>query len=171
MLQGKRILIGATACRNIYIVTELAALLMEKGADVEILLTPNATKLVSPLLLRNVTKNPVVWDTFATPPSSEVREGSTGEDADFLLVAPCSANMLGKAANGIADDLLSTTILSVDCPVALCLQMSPSMLQKPVIQSNKKRVLENGYLLLETEAGPVEDCKEMVSFIEKHISH
>ncbi len=149
MFKDKTIALGITSCSNAYKAAELASQLVKKGADVKVIMTENATQFIGPLTLRNITKNPVVYDSFGTPPSAEVRKEKISEDLDVLLIAPATANTIGKAANGIADNLLLTTILSTDAPVIFVPQMNPRMYGKPAVQRNIAQLKADGYFVLE----------------------
>jgi len=148
MLSGKNIVLGLTGCSTVCQASELVSRLMKLHANVDVIMTKNATEFVAPLTFRNLTKNPVLLDLFANPVSWDRTHKPVAEKADLLLIAPASANSIGKAANGIADDLLSVTILSTEAPVFFAPHMNPKMYQKPSVQRNLQTLQADGYEII-----------------------
>jgi phosphopantothenoylcysteine synthetase/decarboxylase len=151
MLKGKNVIVGVTGGSPVYKAAEIVSKLVALHANVDVIMTNNAAKFVTPLTFRNVSGNPVVLDQFADPVSWNAGHKKLADKADLLLIAPATANIIGKAANGIADDMLSTTILSTEAITVFAPHMNPKMYQKPVVQRNIKTLKEDGRLLIQQE--------------------
>ncbi len=153
MLGGKFITLGVTGGIAAYKAADLASKLTKLNARVHVVMTGSAQKFVAPLTFEAVTGNPVHYDTFASSTGFHVPHIDLAYNADILVVAPATANFLGKAAHGIADDLLTTTVLAATCPVLICPAMNVHMYANKVVQSNIERLKELGYYFLEPESG------------------
>lgn len=140
---------GIAAYKAAYI----ASALVREGADVHVVMTENAQKLVGPATFWSLTGNRVVTDTFEPPVKPEITHISLPESADLLLIAPATANVIGKLANGIADDVLTTMALVVRCPVIIAPAMNVKMYTNPVVVSNVDRLRQFGHIIVEPEAG------------------
>lgn len=149
MLTGKTILLGVCACTPAYRASDLVLGLKSLGADVKVILTEHATHFVSPLLLQSLSKNPVQVDQFAPPAVWDKSYQSWTMSGDLLLLAPASADMLGKAANGIADDLLSTNVLSFEGPKLIAMNMSPMLYRNSAVQRNVQQLANDGYYFID----------------------
>lgn len=136
MLAGKRILVGITGGIAAYKIPELVRLLKKQGAEVRCCTTRNALQFLTPLVLETLSNNKVYTDVFAPHNEHETEHISLPDWADLMIVAPCTANMIGKMANGIADDALSTTFLAMQKPVLVAPAMNENMLQHPAVQRN-----------------------------------
>jgi len=150
----KKIILGISSSISAYKSCDLTRLFVKDGYSVFPVLTENAVHLVSPLTLETLAGNPVNINTFDTQ-NRGMPHISLKEEADLLLVVPATANMIGKFANGIADDLLSTTFLSVDCPVVVAPAMNPNMWKNSAVQENIKKIKSRGIVVIEPDEGPV----------------
>jgi phosphopantothenoylcysteine decarboxylase/phosphopantothenate--cysteine ligase len=150
----KKIILGISASIAAYKACDLIRLFVKGGDSVYVVVTERALNLVTPLTLETLSGHPVYSDSF----SRERREMGHIElknDADLLLVAPATANIIGKFANGIADDLLSTTYLSVSCPVVVAPAMNPAMYAHPAVRENIEKLKSRGVKFVEPEKGLV----------------
>lgn len=152
MLRDRKILLGITGGIAVYKVCELVRLLVKAEAKVQVVMTENATKFVSPLTFETLSGRPVYSAMFekSTQPLAHIE---LANEAELLVIAPATANIIGKLANGIADDLLSTLYLATQAKVLLCPAMNVNMYQHPVVQENLKRLKARGVELLEPETG------------------
>lgn len=152
-LAGRRVLLGVSGGIAAYKAAYIASSLVQKGADVHVVMTEHATKLVGPATFWALTGNRVHTDLFEPPEKSDIPHVSIPESADLLLIAPATANIIGKLANGIADDMLSTMALVVRCPVIIAPAMNVRMYSNPVVVSNIDRLRQLGYAIAEAEPG------------------
>ncbi len=136
MLTGKHILLGISGGIAAYKIPELIRLLKKQGADVRVVTTPNALQFVTPLTLETLSNNKVYTDVFAPHNEHQTEHISLPDWADILVVAPCTANVLGKFAAGIADDALTTTFLAMNKPVLIAPAMNDKMFAHPAVQRN-----------------------------------
>ena len=153
MLQGKTVLLGVSGGIACFKAAALASRLVKQHADVHVLMTENATKFVAPLTFASLTGNPVALDAFAPDNPHPAEHIALAEKADLLLVAPATANVLAKLANGLADDMLSTTALACTCPKAAAPAMNTAMYANPVTQDNLKKLRDFGWTLAEPGTG------------------
>ena len=151
MLKGKNIIIGVTGCSPAYKAADIVSKLVALHANVDVIMTNSATKFIAPLTFRNASGNPVSLDQFADPVSWNTGHKKLADKADLLLIAPATANSIGKAANGIADDMLSTTILSTEAVTVFAPHMNPKMYKKPVVQRNIQALREDGCRFIQQE--------------------
>ncbi|MFA4906568.1 MAG: bifunctional phosphopantothenoylcysteine decarboxylase/phosphopantothenate--cysteine ligase CoaBC [Candidatus Margulisiibacteriota bacterium] len=151
-LAGKKIVIGVTGSIAAYKTCEIVSLLKQAGADIHIIMTEAAAKFVTPLTFHTISGNPVRTGIFSDPSSSEPLPHITLGRADLFLIAPATANILAKAAYGVADDLISTTILSSDGPVMFVPAMNVRMWQSSQVRENVKKLKSIGYHFI----GPAE---------------
>ncbi|MGM9531926.1 flavoprotein, partial [Intestinibacter sp.] len=147
----KKIVIGVTACSPGYKVPDIIKKLRALKADVSVIMTENSTNFVAPLSLQHSSGNPVEIDAYKKPIIWEKDHVSLSRAADLLLIAPASANILGKAANGIADDLLSTTIMSTRGPKVIATHINPNMYASPAVQRNIKLLKEDGFVFVDNK--------------------
>ncbi|MCE5314630.1 MAG: bifunctional phosphopantothenoylcysteine decarboxylase/phosphopantothenate--cysteine ligase CoaBC [Armatimonadota bacterium] len=152
-LNGKRIILGVTGGIAAYKAAYLASALVQRGADVHVVMTQHAMQLVAPATFWSLTKNPVITGLFELPTKSEIEHVSLPESADLLLIAPATANIIGKMANGLADDMLSTMALVVRCPVIIAPAMNVNMYTNPIVVANVDRLRQHEYIILEPEIG------------------
>lgn len=152
-LNGVNIAVGITGCIAAYKAAEVVSRLKKKGAQVKVVMTKAACEFVSPLTFGTISKNKVICDMFAAPDYAEVGHISLAEWADVFLVCPATADIIGKAAGGIADDFLSTTLMAVKAPVIFAAAMNNNMYENPIVQSNIKKLQKYGYNFIEPEEG------------------
>ncbi len=147
------ILLGVTGGIAAYKSAEIVRLLKKRGCDVKVVLTANAAQFIGAETLATLSGHPVYSEMFASVRSDQIGHISLSDWADVLLVAPATANIVGKFASGIADDLLSTTFLSCDCPVVIAPAMNGRMYAHPAVQENIKRLQEIGATIVGPELG------------------
>ncbi len=152
-LSGKKIILGVSGGIAAYKAAYIASALVQRGADVHAVMTEHAAKLVGPATFRALTSNPVITDLFEPPTEYDITHVSLAESADLLLVAPATANIVGKLANGIADDALSTMALVVRCPVIIAPAMNVNMYTNPIVVANIDRLRQHDWVIVEPEAG------------------
>lgn len=150
----KKIILGISSSIAAYKACDLTRLFTREGYSVFTVMTEHATRFITPLTLENLSGNPVYTDAFVWE-RREMAHIELKDGAALLLVAPATANIIGKFANGIADDLLSTTFLSVTCPVIIAPAMNPNMWNHPAVKENIRRLESWGVKLIEPEEGPV----------------
>jgi phosphopantothenoylcysteine decarboxylase/phosphopantothenate--cysteine ligase len=153
MMEGKVIVFGVCGGIAAYWSAEIVGQLKHMKAHVHVVMTKNATKFITPLTFQIISQNPVTVNMFAAHNPQECIHISLARKADFLLVAPATANIIGKAANGIADDALSTTIMATTAPVIFCPAMNDKMWANPIVQENVKKLKKCGYYFVEPEYG------------------
>lgn len=153
MLKDKTIIVGVTGGIAAYKVVEVVSRLKKKQANVEVIMTENATKFVSPLTFQTLASNPVYVEMFKEPKHYDVEHISLAEKADAFLIAPATANIIGKIANGIADDLLTTTIMATTSKVIMAPAMNTNMYLNPIVKENIKKLSDLGYEFIEPGVG------------------
>lgn len=153
MLQGKHILFGVSSSIACYKACDITRELIKAGAEVQVILTENAARSVSPALFEHLTKKSCLTDTFARSPEMKVEHISSAQWADVFVTAPATANILAKFANGIADDMLSTTVLACQCPKLVAPAMNTAMYDNPVTQANLDRLRGYGFTVIEPAVG------------------
>ena len=153
MLSEKNILIGVTGGIAAYKVVEVASLLKKSGVNVKVMMTRNATEFVSPRTFQEITGNAVSVEMFGDAANFHVAHISLANWADVILIAPATANFLAKAAHGIADDLLTTTILAFDKKILIAPSMNTKMFENPATQENLKILKARGMKILEPAIG------------------
>ncbi|MCK8818215.1 bifunctional phosphopantothenoylcysteine decarboxylase/phosphopantothenate--cysteine ligase CoaBC [Natroniella sulfidigena] len=153
MLKNKTIVVGITGGIAAYKAVEVVSRLKKLGANVHVIMTEAATKFVQPLTFRSLSHNPVIVDMFGEPQSWDVEHISLAEKADMFLVVPATANLIGKVANGIADDMLSTTIMATTAKVVFSPAMNVNMYQNSIVQKNILSLKEEGYRFIEPDKG------------------
>ncbi|MBP1720849.1 MAG: phosphopantothenoylcysteine decarboxylase, partial [Deltaproteobacteria bacterium] len=136
MLEKKNIVLGITGGIAAYKAAELTREFVKRGASVHVIMTKNATAFLTPLTLQTLSGNPVYTDTFTLTGEWEIGHVSLAESADAVVVAPATANFIGKAAAGIADDLLTTMIMATKAPVLICPAMNVHMHANAIVQEN-----------------------------------
>lgn len=153
MLKGRTILLGVSGSIAAYKTASLASALKKLGADVHVLMTQNATNFIHPITFESLTANKCLVDTFDRNFPFQVEHISIAKRAELVMLAPASANVIGKLAHGIADDMLTTTLLACQCPVFLSPAMNTRMFENPIVQNNIQILKEYGYRLIEPKAG------------------
>lgn len=145
MLKGKHVLLGVTGSIAAYKAAELTSLLVKAGALVDVIMTENATKFIHPITFESLTGRKCMTDTFDRNFSFEVEHISVATRSDLAVIAPADANVIGKLACGIADDMLTTTLLACKCPKLLAPAMNTNMYDNPIVQRNLSTLREFGY--------------------------
>ncbi len=153
MLKGKVIALGITGGIAAYKSAEIASRLKKLGADVHCVMTSSATEFITPLTLRTLTSNPVTVNMFQEPKIWNVEHIGLADAIDAYLIAPATANIIGKVANGIADDFLSTTIMATKAPVIFAPAMNVNMLENPIYKENVEKLQRIGYKFIEPAEG------------------
>ena len=153
MLHGKCIVLGVSGGIACYKAAALASALVKLHADVQVLMTENATKFVTPITFEQLTGNKALIDTFDRNFQHKVEHIAVADRADFVLIAPATANVLAKLANGLADDMLTTTVLACDCPKAAAPAMNTKMYENPVTQDNLQKLRGYGWEIVEPASG------------------
>lgn len=152
-LAGKRIVLGVSGGIAAYKAAALTSKLTQAGAQVNVILTHNALQFVQPLTFQALSHQPVHTDTFTEPDAHVISHIELADKADLVLVAPATANIIGKMANGIADDMLTTTLLATKSPVMVAPAMNVNMYDHPAVQANMEKLAEYGYRFVEPGVG------------------
>lgn len=152
-LQGKSIVLGVTGGIAVYKAVELLRLLTKAGATVQVVMTGAATEFVTPLTFQTLSNNPVHTELFNLIQEQEIGHISLADRADALVIAPATANCIAKLAGGIADDLLTTTVLATKAPILLAPAMNVNMYEHPLYQENEQRLRRIGYRFVDPEGG------------------
>ncbi|GAB6100608.1 bifunctional phosphopantothenoylcysteine decarboxylase/phosphopantothenate--cysteine ligase CoaBC [Halanaerocella petrolearia] len=153
MLEDKTVIIGVTGGIAAYKAVEITSRFKKLGAEVHVIMTESATEFVKPLTFRSISHNPVVVSMFSEPKRWDVEHISLADKADLMLLAPATANIIGKIANGIADDMLSTTVMATQAEVVLAPAMNVNMYENPIVQDNLSYLKEQGYKMIEADKG------------------
>jgi len=153
MLKGKKIVLGITGGIAAYKSAELTRELIKRGAEVKVIMTANATKFITPLTLQTLSGNPVYTDMFSLIEEYEIGHISLAEEADILVIVPATANIIGKIASGLADDLLSTTVMATKAPVLICPAMNSNMYTNNIVKENMSKLASNNYFFIESAYG------------------
>ena len=155
MLKGKNILLCVTGGIAAYKMADVASMLVKLGADVHVVMTENATRFISAETFKVLTKNKVYTDVFDDNPDdyTNVPHVSLGSSADLILVAPATADVLGKIAHGIADDMVTTTVLPATCPILVAPSMNVYMFENKIVQANIQILKDFGYNIIEPVSG------------------
>ena len=161
-LQGKCVLLGVTGGIAAYKMAGVASALKKQGADVEVIMTRNATQFITPLTFETLTGHKCMVDTFDRDFKFEVTHIELAKKADVILVAPATANVIAKMAHGIADDMLTTTVLAAGCPKLVSPAMNTGMLENPITQDNIRTLERYGFTVIPSESG-VLACKDVGS--------
>ena len=180
MLEGKKVLIGVSGGIAAYKTAYLVSRLSQQGADVHVIMTENACKFISPLTFETLSGNECVVDTFERVGAYDVKHISLAKDADIFMVAPATANVIAKMANGLADDMLTTTFLACDCPKYVVPAMNTKMYENQVTQDNLKKISHYGVKVIipaagylacgDIGAGKMPEPDELFAHIEKEIA-
>ena len=153
MLKGKTVLLGITGSIAAYKIAYLASALHKLHADVHVLMTENATNFINPITFETLTGNKCLVDTFDRNFQFQVEHVSIAKKADVVMIAPASANVIGKLANGLADDMLTTTVMACRCQKILAPAMNTAMYENPVVQDNIRRLQTYGYEVITPASG------------------
>jgi len=153
MLRGKNIVVGVAGGIAVYKVVDIVSRLKKQGANVYVIMTQAAANFVTPLTFREISGHPVVVDMWAETTNWNVEHIALATAADLFLMAPATANIIGKIANGIADDMLSTTVMATNAPVILAPAMNTNMYLNPIVQQNITKLTQLGYHFIEPGCG------------------
>lgn len=153
MLKGKTIVLGVTGSIAAYKIANLASMLQKLHADTTVLMTENATNFINPITFETLTNNKCLIDTFDRNFQYSVEHVALAKKADVVLIAPASANVIGKIANGIADDMLTTTVLACKCKKILAPAMNTQMYENPILQDNIKKCQSYGMEVITPDSG------------------
>lgn len=153
MLEGKTVLLGVTGSIAAYKIAYLASALKKQQADVHVLMTRNATNFINPITFETLTGNKCLVDTFDRNFQFQVEHVSIAKKADVVMIAPASANVIGKLAHGIADDMLTTTIMACRCKKFISPAMNTNMFENPIVQDNLKTLEHYGYEVINPAVG------------------
>ena len=149
----KTVLIGVTACVAVYKSCEIVRGLQKAGIRVKVVMTEHSTEFVQPALFRALTREPVAVGLFDDAPSAPIHHISLSKEADLFLIAPCTANVMGKIAHGIADDLLTTTAMATKAPLVIAPAMNVNMYESAANQENMRILRERGVTFIDAESG------------------
>ena len=150
---SKCVVIGVTGGIAVYKALDVISALRKKDIEVHVIMTESASKFVNPLTFQSISQNMVVTDMFAEPKAWEIQHISLAQKADLMLIAPATANVIGKISNGIADDMLSTTVMATKAKVLIAPAMNTNMYQNPIDQNNISKLKDFGYKFIEPASG------------------
>ena len=180
MLKGKTVLLGVTGSIAAYKIASLASALKKLHADVHVLMTQNATNFINSITFESLTGNKCLVDTFDRNFQFQVEHVSIAKKADVVMIAPASANVIGKLAHGIADDMLTTTVMACKCKKYISPAMNTNMFENPIVQDNLKTLEHYGYEVIQpasgylacgdTGAGKMPEPETLLAYIEKEIA-
>jgi len=160
MLKGKTVVLAVTGSIAAYKIANLASMLGKLEADVQVLMTQNATQFINPITFETLTGHKCLVDTFDRNFQYSVEHVALAKRADVVLVAPASANVIGKVASGIADDMLTTTIMACPCPKIISPAMNTNMYENSIVQENLEKLKRHGYIIIEPDVGLLA-CKDI----------
>lgn len=180
MLKDKTVVLGVTGSIAAYKMANVASMLVKHHCDVHVIMTENATKFIHPITFETLTNHKCLVETFDRNFQFHVAHVSLGQKADCMLIAPASANVIGKLANGIADDMLTTTAMAATCPKIIAPAMNTHMFFNPVVQDNLKKLEGYGYEVVapasgrlacgDVGAGKLPDEETLVNYILRSIA-
>ena len=153
MLKNKTVVLGVTGSIAAYKIAGLASMLVKQECDVHVIMTQNATNFINPITFETLTGNKCLVDTFDRNFQFHVAHVSLAKKADVMLIAPASADVIGKIAGGIADDMLTTTVVACKCKVLISPAMNTNMFTNPIVQDNLKKLASYGYEIIEPDSG------------------
>ena len=181
MLQGKTVVLGVTGSIAAYKIANLASMLVKLHADVHVIMTQNATNFINPITFETLTSNKCLVDTFDRNFQYNVEHVALAQRADIFMVAPASANVIGKIVGGIADDMLTTTIMACKAPKLIAPAMNTNMFENPIVQDNLKKLESYGYEIInpatgylacgDTGAGKLPSEEVLLSYIVKELQY
>ena len=181
MLKNKCVVLGVTGSIAAYKIANLASALKKLHCDVQVIMTQNATQFITPVTFETLTGNKCLVDTFDRNFTFEVEHISVAKKADLVLVAPASANVIGKLAHGIADDMLTTTLLACKCPKLISPAMNTGMYENPIVQDNLKTLAHYHWQIIDpacghlacgdTGAGKMPEPEVLLSYILRELAY
>ena len=180
MLKGKTVVLGVTGSIAAYKIASLASMLVKKQVNVHVIMTQNATNFINPITFETLTGHKCLVDTFDRNFEFQVEHVSLAKQADVVMIAPASANVIGKLAHGIADDMLTTTLLACRCPKFLSPAMNTAMYENPMVQDNLKILKKYGYKVItpasgylacgDTGSGKMPEPETLFQYIERELA-
>ena len=160
MLKGKTVVLGVTGSIAAYKIANLASMLVKMHAQVHVLMTKNATNFINPITFETLTSTKCLVDTFDRNFQYSVEHVALAKQADVVLIAPASANVIGKIAGGIADDMLTTTVMACKCKKIIAPAMNTNMYENPIVQDNLEKLRHYGYEIIAPAVGYLA-CKDV----------
>lgn len=158
MMKGKKILLAVTGGIAAYKSAELIRLFIKDDAQVKVLMTKNAQEFITPLTLQTLSSHPVYRETFSLIKDFDIAHIALAQEADILVIAPATANIIGKIAAGLADDLLTTVVMATKAPVLICPSMNTNMYENVIVRENIQKLTSRGYHMMEADSGELA-CK------------
>ena len=181
MLKGKTVVLGVTGSISAYKMANVASALIKQGCEVHVVMTRNATNFINPITFETLTNTKCLVDTFDRNFQFHVAHVSLSQKADVMLIAPASANIIGKMANGIADDMLSTMCLAATCPIIVAPAMNTKMFRNRIVKNNLQKLRDYGMTIIEPAVGrlacadvgegKLPDEQTLLSYIYRQIRH
>ncbi len=153
MLKGKTVLVGVSGGIAAYKMANCVSMLLKQGANVKVIMTENACQFITPITFETLTGDKCMVDTFDRNFKFDVAHISLAKAADVFLIAPATANVIGKMANGIADDMLTTTALACKCPKIIAPAMNTAMYQNNIVQDNLRKLQHYGFTVIKPDSG------------------
>lgn len=153
LLENKKIVLAISGGIAAFKAAEIASMLRKRGAEVKCIMTEHATEFITPLTMREISGNPVAVSMFSDIPEFNVEHIALAQWADVFVIAPATANVIGKIAGGIADDMLTTTVMATTAPVVIAPAMNSNMYMNPIVQKNIAAIKEYGYEIIEPATG------------------
>jgi len=153
MVKGKTVVLGITGSIAAYKAADLASKLTQEGAVVNVIMTDSATKFITPLTFRSITNRSVVTDMWELTTEFSIEHVALAEAADVVVIAPATANIIAKLAVGIADDMLSCTVLATEAPIVIAPAMNVNMFENSVTQDNLAKLKDRGFTIVDPEYG------------------
>jgi phosphopantothenoylcysteine decarboxylase/phosphopantothenate--cysteine ligase len=158
MMKGKKILLAVTGGIAAYKSAELIRLFIKNDAQVKVLMTKNAQEFITPLTLQTLSSHPVYRETFSLIKDFDIAHIALAQEADILVIAPATANIIGKIAAGLADDLLTTVVMATKAPVLICPSMNTNMYENAIVRENIQKLTFRGYHMMKADSGELA-CK------------
>ena len=181
MLKDKNVLLCITGGIAAYKMPNLASMLVKQGCNVNVIMTKGAENFITAKTFEALTGNPCITDTFERTYPVGIHHINLAQQADYVIVSPATADIIGKIANGIADDMVSTTLLACKCPVAIAPSMNVNMYENPIVQNNIETLKKYGYIIIEpatgymackaTGKGKMPEPAQLYAYIEKALAY